>query len=89
MTEWVRTFYIVRTMTLVTTQNQNTYWAESGSGPGGRTLEEAHARVRKDMERIGHKNLNKVKFDIVKTVETEEFVQEVMGHDAPFFMLKG
>lgn len=89
MTTHVRTFYIVRTMTLVTTQNQNTYWAETGSGPGGRTLEEAHRRVRKDMERIGIKNLDRVKFDIVKSIETEEFVEEVMGNQASFFMLKG
>lgn len=88
MSTHVRTFYIVRTMTLVTTQNQNTYWSESGSGPGGRTLEEAHERVRKDMNRIGFKNLSKVKFDIVKTIETEEFVEEIPGTEASFFMLK-
>lgn len=89
MTTHVRTFYIVRTMELTTTQNQNTYWAETGQGPGGRTLEEAHRRVRKDMERIGIKNLDRVKFDIVKSIETEEFVEEVMGNQASFFMLKG
>lgn len=89
MSTHVRTFYIVRTMELTTTQNQNTYWAETGQGPGGRTLEEAHNRVRKDMERIGLKNLNKVKFNIVKSIETEEFVEEVMGTEASFFMLKG
>lgn len=88
MSTHVRTFYIVRTMTLVTTQNQNTYWSESGSGPGGRTLEEAQARVRKDMARIGIKNLDKVKFDIVKSIETEEIVEEIPGTEAPFFMLK-
>ena len=89
MSTHVRTFYIVRTMTLVTTQNQNTYWSESGQGPGGRTLEEAHQRVRKDMERIGLRNLNKVKFNIVKSIETEEIVEEISGTEAPFFMLKG
>lgn len=89
MTSHVRTFYIVRTMELVTTQNQNVYWMETGQGPGGRTLEEAHARVRKDMARIGFKKLNSVKFNIVKSIETEEIVEEVPGTEAPFFMLKG
>jgi hypothetical protein len=89
MTEWVRTFYSVRTMTRVKSPNQDPYWAESGSGPGGRTLEEAHNRVRKDMERIGHRDLDKVKFNIVRTVETEEIVEEISGNHASFFMLKG
>ena len=86
MTTHVRTFYSVRTMTRVKFQNRD--WVESGSGPGGRTLEEAHERVRRDMALIGLKNLDKVKFTIVKTIETEEIVEEIPGTEAPFFMLK-
>lgn len=89
MTTRVRTFYLVRTMELVTSQNQNTYWSENSQVPGGRTLEEAHNRVRKDMARIGLKNLDKVKFNIVKSIETEEIVEEIPGTEASFFMLKG
>jgi len=53
MTTRVRTFYLVRTMELVTSQNQNTYWSENSQVPGAVTLEEAHNRVRKEIERIG------------------------------------
>jgi hypothetical protein len=63
-------------------------WTISGTGPGGKTLEEAHARVRNDMNRIGIDRLDDVRFKIVKTVEVEEEVEIVVGSDAPFFMLK-
>ena len=91
MTTHNRTFYTVHTMTLVKFRNQDAYWSETGSGPGGRTIEEARERVRKDMVRIGSNlagNLDKVKFKIVKTVETEEIVEEIPGKEASFYLLK-
>lgn len=60
-----------------------------GSGPGGKTIEEARERVKKDMERIGTEHLDsKVKFRITKTIEVEETAEEVLGNEASFFMLK-
>jgi hypothetical protein len=60
----------------------------SGVGPGGKTIEEARDRVKKDMERIGMNRLHDVKFRITKTVEIEETAEEILGNEASFFMLK-
>ena len=84
-----RIFYTVRTMTLKRFPGRDAYKSEIGTSPGGRTIEEAHIRVRKEIERIGIHHLNDVTFDIVKTVETEEIVEEIVGKEASFFMLKG
>lgn len=60
----------------------------SGTGPGGKTIEEARDRVKKDMKRIGMERLHDVKFIITKTVEVEEVADEIMGNEASFFMLR-
>ena len=44
----------------------------SGTGPGGKTIEEARDRVKKDMKRIGMERLH----------------DEIMGNEASFFMLR-
>lgn len=91
MTTRTLTYYTVETYGLQKFRGQSPYWSNMGSGPGGKTIEEARERVRSDMVRIGSNlagNLNKVKFKIVKTVKTEEIVEEVLGDHASFYMLQ-
>lgn len=90
MDKRTHTYYTVSTHTLRRFPGGAAYWAECGSGPGGNTLEEAQDRVRKDMARVGLGRLdNKVKFVITKTVEVRERVEEVLGSQSSFFLLKG
>jgi len=90
MTTRTHTYYTVSTRVLQEFPDSAPYWSECGSGPGGRSIEEAQERVRKDMVRVGIENLdNRVKFVIKKTVEVTEVVEEVNGAEASFFMLKG
>ena len=83
-----RTYYTVETLSLRKFYQSDANWVMSGSGPGGKTIEEARERVKKDMERIGMNRLHDVKFRITRTVEVEEVAEEVMGNEASFFMLK-
>jgi hypothetical protein len=90
MTTRTHTYYTVSTHVLREFPGSGPFWSENGSGPGGRSIEEAQERVRKDMVRAGIKNLNnQVKFVIKKTVELTEVIEEVNGAEASFFMLKG
>ena len=90
MTKHTRTYYTVETLAFREFEHSEGHWSTMGSGPGGKTIEEARERVKKDMERIGAKNLDrKVKFRIIKTVQVEETVEEVLGNEASFYMLKG
>ncbi len=67
------------------------YWSSAGSGPGGKTLEEAHKRVREEMAFLNLKNkkeLKNIRYKIEKIVTTTETVEEVFAEEASFFMLK-
>jgi len=89
MSKHTRTFYTVETLAWREFTDSEGHWSMMGSGPGGRTIEEARDRVKEDMKRAGVKNLNsKVKFRIVKKVEVEEIAEEVLGSEASFYMLK-
>ena len=83
-----RTYYTVETLSLRKFSYSDDHWIMSGVGPGGKTIEEARERVKKDMERIGMNRLHDVKFRITKTVEIEETAEEILGNEASFFMLK-
>jgi len=85
-----RTYYTVETFALRKFPDSEAYWTACGKGPGGKSIEEARDRVRREMDRIGIEHLtSNVKFRITKTVEVEEVTEEVMGNEASFFMLKG
>ena len=89
MTQHTRTFYTVETLAWRDFPKSEGHWSMMGSGPGGKTIEEARKRVRKEMERVGATNLDRrVKFRIVKKVEVEEIAEEVLGNEASFYMLK-
>jgi hypothetical protein len=89
MSNRTRTYYTIHTQAKRNFADGDHWtWTISGSSPGGKTLEEAHARVRMEMNTIGVDRLDDVRFKIVKTVEVEEEVEIVAGSDAPFFMLK-
>ncbi len=67
------------------------YWAPTGSGPGGKTLEEAYARVREEMTFLDLHNkklLKNVRYKIEKTITTTEIVEEISATEASFFILK-
>ena len=49
-----RTFYTVETYAMRKFPGVEAYWSMMGSGPGGKTIEEARERVKKDM--IKHTN---------------------------------
>lgn len=84
-----RTYYTVHSFSWVEPKlGQTGYWSASGSGPGGNTLEEAYARIKKDAGRIGAKNINKVKFKIEKTIETTEPIEELSGTDLTALILR-
>jgi len=90
MSKFTRTFYTVETLAWQEFPPSEGYWSECGSGPGGRTIEEARDRVKKEMERIGIERLDRnVKFRITKKIEIEETAEEVLGNEASFFILKG
>ena len=87
--QWTRTYYTVDVLAFREFEYSEGHWSINGTGPGGNTIEEARERVKKDMERIGSKRLDrKVKFRIIKTVQIEEAVEEVLGSEASFYMLK-
>lgn len=89
MSKRTRTFYTVETLSWRDFPGSEGHWSACGSGPGGKTIEEARERVKKDFERIGIDRLNsKVKIRITKTVEIEEIAEEILGNEAVFFMLK-
>jgi hypothetical protein len=89
MPKHTRTYYTVETLAWRDFTQSEGHWSMMGSGPGGKTIEEARERVKQDMERIGIERLDrKVKFRITKTVEVEETAEEVLGNEATFFMLK-
>ena len=89
MSKHTRTFYTVETLAWREFTDSEGHWSMMGSGPGGRTIEEARDRVKEDMKRAGVKNLNsKVKFRITKKIEIEETAEEVLGSEASFYMLK-
>lgn len=89
MSKRTRTFYTINTLVKRNfADGENWMWTMSGSSPGGKTLEEAHSRVRMEMNRIGVERLYDVRFKIVKSVEVEEEVEVIDGSEAPFFMLK-
>jgi hypothetical protein len=83
-----RTYYTVETLAWREFPQSEGHWVMSGTGPGGKTIEEARDRVKKDMKRIGMERLHDVKFIITKTVEVEEVADEIMGNEASFFMLR-
>lgn len=65
-------------------------WSPVGSGPGGNTIAEARERVRRELaccqENGG--DMEKVKFEIHKHVDTVEVAEQVFGNECSFFMLK-
>ena len=61
-----------------------------GSGPGGKTIDEARERVRRDIVRC-HENgadMEKIKFEIHEHVDTEVVADQVLGNEFSFFLLK-
>lgn len=67
------------------------YWRPAGSGPGGKTLEEAYKRVREDIARLNTTNpklLKTVRFKIEKIVTETSTVEVINGEEIAFFMLK-
>jgi hypothetical protein len=94
MTSYSRTFYEVVTHRWVTAQNGQTgFWAVTGSGPGGNTIEEAYKRVKQDIKRMngtGHASFDSqtVKIKITKIEEIKTTAEEITGSDFTAFMLK-
>jgi hypothetical protein len=81
-----RTYYTVHSYVL---RDWGT-WSPMGSGPGGRTLEEARERVRRDIcraQEVGS-DMEKIKFEIHKHVDTEVVAEQVLGNECSFFMLR-
>lgn len=70
--------------------NQICFWRETGSGPGGNSIEEAYTRVKKDIERYIENgvDLTKVKFRITKTVKIDTIEDELLNEDFTALILK-
>lgn len=84
-----RTYYTVETYAIRKFPGVEAYWSCMGSGYGGKTIEEARERVKKELERIGVERLDgDVKLVITKTIENTVPVEEVIGSEASFFMLQ-
>jgi len=66
------------------------YWKIASGSPGGSTIEEAHKRVKEDIEgmKFDKIDMSKVKIKIIKTVLTSTTEEELIGADFTALMLK-
>jgi hypothetical protein len=88
MSTFTNTFYRVDTFIY---KEKLGYWSSAGSGPGGKTLEEAYTRVREEMAYLdlnNKKQLKNIKYKIEKIVTTTEVVEEISATESSFFILK-
>ena len=84
------TFYTVESYSWYEPIHGQGRWIASGSGGMYNTIPKAHIRVKEDLKRAMENkcDLSKIKFRIVKVVNTESTEEELTGSDFTALMLK-